>query len=192
MFERRRCGSSGAVKGKPLTDSLEQSSIVPQEGAGQVCPPQTNTPMPMQNTLPSLLVTAIFLKLVSSRAPETSLSLELPEGVKWADNQGAGKYISVVCRNRCVLPPWINLMPQPPNALFSFVFSLVGTERKGEKKTFSQHLYATTLARIQSPRKSLFRTVESGLSAKAQRYLSNQNMSFSSWPIYMHEPARCA
>lgn len=48
----------------------------------------------MQNTLPSLLVTAIFLKLMSSRAPETSLSLELPGGVKWADNQGAGKYIS--------------------------------------------------------------------------------------------------
>lgn len=84
-------------------------------------PSNKHTGMPMQNTLPSLLVTAIFLKLMSSRGPEASLSLELL-GVKWADNR-AGKYISVWW-NRCA-PPWIHLMPQPPN-----VFFLVCSEKR--------------------------------------------------------------
>lgn len=56
-------------------------------------PSNKHTRMPMQNTLPSLLATAIFLKLVSSRAPEASLSLELL-GLKWTDDR-AGKHISV-------------------------------------------------------------------------------------------------
>lgn len=51
-----------------------------------------HTQMPMQNTLSRLLATAVFLELLSSRAQEASLSLDLGE-VKWANNQ-AGKYIS--------------------------------------------------------------------------------------------------
>lgn len=43
-------------------------------------PSNKHTRMPMQNTLPSLLATAIFLKLVSSRAAQASLSLELLPG----------------------------------------------------------------------------------------------------------------
>lgn len=94
-------------------------------------PSNKHTQMPMQNTLPSLLATAIFLKLMSSRAPEASLSLELTE-VKWADGW-VGKVRS---------PMWIHLMPRPPN-----VFFLVRFEKR-KKKTFYRRLYATKLVAI--------------------------------------------
>lgn len=107
--------SSSTMSRKTLTDSLEQpstlSSIAPREGGGQVYPPSSNkrSLMPMENTLPSLLATAIFLKLMSSRAAEASLSLELL-WVKWANNQ-AGKYIGGLEEQG----RWIHLMLQPPN-----------------------------------------------------------------------------
>lgn len=71
-----------------------------------------------------------------------------------------------------------------------FFFCLVCTEREEgrKKKAFSQHLYATTLARIQSPRKKKKATSEPlspASQSKAQRYLSNQNTSFFSQAIYM-------
>lgn len=95
------------MRRKTLTDSLEQSStrsfFASRGGGGQVYPSSSNkrSLMPMENTLPSLLATAIFLKLMSSRAAEASLSLELLQ-VKWANNQ-AGKYIGV----------WWNRAPSP-------------------------------------------------------------------------------
>lgn len=97
-----------------------------------------HTWMPMQNTLPSLLATAIFLKVMPS---EVSLSLELWR-VKWANNQ-AQRYISVRW-NRCA-PPWIHLIPHPPNVFRSRLFWK-------EEKHSTKRLHAT-LVGIQSPRK---------------------------------------
>lgn len=116
QLRERRTGWLTALSGPPLSPPplLERGEV-------KCTPSNKHTRMPMQNTLPSLLATAIFLKLMSSRAPEASLSLELL-GVKWADDR-AGKYICVR-RIRCA-PPRIHLMPQPPN-----VFSLVCSEKR--------------------------------------------------------------
>lgn len=92
------CSSSSTMRRKTLTDSLEQSSTLSffasrEEEVKYTPSSNKRSLMPMENTLPSLLATAIFLKLMSSRAAEASLSLELLR-VKWANNQ-AGKYIGV-------------------------------------------------------------------------------------------------
>lgn len=96
-------------------------------------PSNKHTRMPMQNTLPSLLATAIFLKLMSSRAPEASLSLELLRGeVGW---QPGRKIYLRYADQVCSPPPWIHLMPQPPN--FSFLVRF--EERKNIVPTFMCH-----------------------------------------------------
>lgn len=71
-----------AMRSSPLSPPslLEREEV-------KCTPSNKHTRMPMQNTLPSLLATVIFLKLMSSRAPEASLRLEL-ERPKWADNRG--------------------------------------------------------------------------------------------------------
>lgn len=103
-----------ALRSSPLSPPL----LLEREEV-KCTPSNKHTRMPMQNTLPSLLATAIFLKLVSSRAPEASLRLELQEA-KWA-NERAGKYISARRIRKCS-PPWIHLMPQPPNIFFLVCF----------------------------------------------------------------------
>lgn len=139
-------------------------------------PSNKHTRMPMQNTLPSLLATAIFLKLMSSRAPEASLSLELL-GVKWTDDR-AGKYISVR-RIRCA-PPWTHLMPQPPNVFFLVCFE----KRENIQQGYHQRLYATKLVGIQLHRKGHFRPSEISLSDSTFTH-RNMKLFFFCLNVYM-------